>query len=82
MSFDEILKELEGDKLLDGFYKVDEYEGQRRIFLLGLEKENAGRPVKGIIDESAPAIWKAEVMSAQEAYKKFIEWFDNEIMPF
>lgn len=80
--FDEILKELEGDKLLEGFYKVDEYPGQRRIFLLGLENENASRPVKGIIDENAPAVWDSEVMSAQEAYKKFIEWFDTEVLPF
>lgn len=82
MSYDEILKELEGDKLLEGFYKVDEYPGQRRIFLLGLETENASRPVKGIIDENALAVWGSEVMSAQEAYKKFIEWFDTEVLPF
>ena len=83
MKFDSILKYLDGEVLMKGYWQLDINEGDmRRIYLLDRPEPNGCRPVKGTIDEDGCGMWGTTMLSSRQVLAEFQNWFDKEIMPF
>ena len=83
MKFDNILKYLDGEVLMKGYWRLDLAEaGVRRIYLLDRPEPDGRRPVKGMMDEDGCGMWGRQYYSNRQVLAEFQNWFDKEIMPF
>ena len=84
MKFEEILRYLEGEVLMKGYWElyIPEDGDMRRIYLLDRAEPDGSRPIKGFIDNDGCGMWGSEMYSSRQVLAEFQNWFDKEIMPF